>query len=252
MRQYNSSWCGSCGCNSCDCSCGRKTVIQQSASSCCNTSAGTRFCKEPLPYVTANFTIPVANESVEVKVSNSTKLYEGEGIQIGDGFFQITGIVDSTTINIAHDGTATPGLAITAINAAYGCYTYPIYYVGLVELSYTPEDVEGVDSDLDPISDSVIDPEVVFTYGYLGPNKIQFNLEITCEIANTPDFVSVPLPNASSEPTAAFSADIYFSGTPNPAVSWKQGSGLIVGLGGGTTFSDGANTIIKVSGAYGV
>jgi len=252
MRGYNSGWCGSCGCNSCDCACGRKTVIQQSSSSCCNTSAGTRFCKEPWPYLTGNFTIPVANEEVEVKVSNSTKLYEGEGIRIGDGFFQIKEIVDSTTIIISHDGTATPGLAITAINAAYGCYTYPIYYVGIVELSYTPDAVEGLDTDLDPIADSVIDPEVVFTYGYLGPNKIQFNFEVDCEIDNVPHFLSVPLPNASSEPSAAFSAYIYLSGVPYPAVAWKQGADLVVGLGSGTSYPNEEGVVVKVSGSYGV
>ena len=244
--------CGTCGYNSCNCSCGRKTVMQQSAASCCNTSAGTRFCKEPVVYVTGDFTVPAANVEVEISVSSSAKLYLGQGISIGGEYFKITEIVDSLTIKAAHDGTATPATVIKAMSPTYGCYQYPIYYVGEVELIFEPDYLEGVDQSFDEVTDSVIDPEVSFTYGYLGPNKIQFNLEIQCEIDNTPHFVEVALPEAGTSPLAAFSAVLIISGVPYPLVAYKRGAKLIVGPGSTTAFTDGAGRTILVSGEYGV
>ncbi len=254
MRGYNSGFCSYCNCSSCDCSCGRKTVLQQSVTSCCNTSAGTRFCKEPLAFLTDNFTILGAGVEVEVKVSNSSKLYEGEGIQIGDGYFQIVSITDSTTIVITHNGTATPNLAVTAINAAYGCYNYPIYYVGIVELDYAvdTDNIEGLDGSFEVIDDSIVDPVISYTYGYLGPYKIQFNLELTLTTANTPFFISIPLPNASAEPSAAFSSVITVVGdAPYKSVCYKDGTNLIVGFGEGTSLPND-NIVIQASGEYGV
>ncbi len=248
---YNSC-CGYCG-STCGCTCGRKTVLQQSASSCCNTGTSSKFCKEPWPYLTSNFTVPAANVAVEITVSDSSKLYLGQGIQIGTFYYQITEITDSRTIQIMHDGTATPGTSVTAINAAYGCYTYPIYYVGIVELTYETEEIEGVDSSFDPVADSVVDPTLVFTYGYLGPNKIQFNMELELEIANTPEFIEIPLPEAASEPSAAFSAVLITSAeVPSPLIAYKRADTLIVGPGAGTNFSNATGLTILVSGEYGV
>jgi len=247
--------CGSCGCsNSCSCSCGRKTVLQQSVSSCGSCSTGTKFCKEPVVYLTSNFIVLAAGTEVEIKVSNSAKLYQGQGIQIGTYYFQITEIVDSTTIKITHNGTATPGGNLTAINATYGCYQYPIYYVGIVELDYVleAEDIVGVDAAFAPVADSIVDPEIDFTYGYLGPNKIQFNMALSVEIANTPEFIEIELPNADTTPTAAFSAVMDISGVPSPLVAYKRGTTLIVGPGSGTNFTDGAGSTIWVSGEYGL
>ncbi len=246
--------CGSCGCNSCDCSCGRKTVLQQSVPSCGGSSSLTKFCKEPVIYLTSNIIVLAAGTEIEIKVSNATKLYQGEGIQIGTYYFQITEIVDSTTIKITHNGTATPGANLTAINANYGCYQYPIYYVGVVELDYVLEDgdIVALDASGDPIADSVIDPTIVYTYGYLGPNKIEFNLEITTEIANTPNFLEIPLPEADASPSGTFSAIMIIAGVVTPLVAYKSATKLLVGPGGATQFSDGTGIIIQVSGVYGL
>lgn len=263
MRQYNSGWCTycngnfcpcNCGCGSCSCSCGRKTVIQQSKSSCCNTTAGTRFCKEPTVYVTGNFVVPAANVEVEVTISDSVKVYLGQGIQIGEGYFQITEIVDSRTIKITHNGSAVPNTTITAVNPTYGCYSYPIYFVGLVERGYEVDegDIEGLDSNYELVADAIIDPVLSYTYGYVGPEKVQFNLELICEIDNTPEFISLPLPAAGNDPTAVFSAYIVISGVPTILVAFKDADKLIVGYGGGTNFTDGADRSIYVSGEYGV
>lgn len=263
MRGYNTGWCnfcngsvcpcGSCGCGgNCSCSCGRQTVLQQSKSSCCNTSNGTKFCKEPLVYVTSNFTVPAVNNPLEIKVSDSSKLFIGEGIKIGSGYFQIIDIADSRTITIIHSGTATPGIVITALNPSYGCYAYPIYFAGLVEIDYTTEEIAGLDASYAVVADSVIDPVLTATYGYLGPDKISFNIYLFLEIDNTPDFVSLPLPNADFSTSAAFSVTIVESGVPITGIAFKQGTDLIVGLGAGTPFSNVSGTIIRVSGEYGV
>ncbi len=198
MNIYGSGCCSSC--NSGSCSCGRKTVIQQSSSSCCNSSSGSKFCKEPVIYVTGNFVVPAAGVEVEVDVSNSSKLYVGQGIKIGDGYFQITEIVDSVTIKVKHNGSATANTTITAISPTYGCYQYPIYYVGIVEIDYAVDtaDIVGLDGSYEEVADSIVDPVISYTYGYLGPDKIQFNIELTTEIANTPDFIQIPLVNAET------------------------------------------------------
>lgn len=263
MRGINTGWCnycngnfcpcGSCGCsNNCSCSCGRKTVLQQSVPSCGSKSAGSKFCYEPIVYLTSNFIVLSAGEEIQIKVSNSSKLYVGQGIQIGTFYFQVTEIEDQTTIKITHDGLATPGANLNAINVTYGCYNYPIYYVGIVELSYVTNEITGVDVNYAPVANSVIDPDVTYTYGYLGPKKIQINLQIECEIDNTPEFVQVPLPFAEAQIPAVFSACIVEAGVPKVALAFKSGTNLIVGLGGGTNFTDGSGTIIKVSGEYGV
>jgi len=253
MMGYNSGWCNSCNCSSCDCCCGRKTVLQQSVSSCCGSSStGVKFCKEPITFLTSNFIVLDANTQVQIKVSNSARLYVGQGIQIGDSYFQVTEIENTTTIKIAHNGTATPGANFTAINATYGCYQYPIFYPGIVELAYEPTEVAGLDAAFAEIADSVVDPVTEFTYGYLGPNKIQFNLEITCEIANTPEFISVTLPNAELTPEAVFSAVLIDADVPSPLVAYKKDYLLIIGPGSGTAFTNGTDLIIKVSGEYGV
>lgn len=263
MRQYNSGWCTycngnfcpcNCGCGSCSCSCGRKTVIQQSKSSCCNTSTGTRFCKESVLYVTANFVVPADNVEVEVSVSSSAKLYVGQGIQIGEGYFQVTEIVDSTTVKIAHNGTAVPNTNVTAVSPTYGCYQYPIYFVGLVEVGYevSEDNIEGLDASYEEVASSVIDPVISYTYGYQGPNKVEINVELICEIDNTPEFISLPLPAASSNPIGVFSAYIVISGVPTPLVAFKYGDRLVVGYGNGTNFTDGVDRSIYVSGSYGV
>lgn len=189
---------------------------------------------------------------MQIKVSNSSKLYVGQGIQIGEFYFQVTEIENATTIKIAHNGTATPGANLNAINTAYGCYQNPIYYVGLVELTYEPAEIVGVDAAFDPVADSIVDPTVEFTYGYLGPDKIQFNLQLECEIDNTPEFIEIELPNAQATPEAVFSAVLIISDVPSPLVAYKRGTTLIVGPGSGTNFTDGTGRTIKVSGEYGV
>lgn len=259
MRYYNTGWCNycngnfcpcSCGCGSCGCSCGRKTVLQQSKSSCCNSSSGTKFCKETQVYLTSNFTVPNANIDVEITVSDSSKLYFGQGIQISTFYFQITEIVDSRTIKIAHNGTATAGTIITAINATYGCYNYPIYYVGIVEIAYDTDEVEGVDGDLEPIEDSISDVVFSFTYGYLGPNKIQFNLSMSFTIPSDPipTYLRIPLPDAESEISAVFSAIGSESGNYYDLIAFKDDIYLYIG---GPSFENGAQSA-KVSGEYGV
>lgn len=250
MGRYNSGWCGSCGCDSCDCHCGRKTVIQQSSSSCCNTSTGARFCKEPLVYLTSNFTVPAANTEVEITVSDSAKLYAGQGIQIGTHYFQILEIVDSRTIKIAHNGTATPAATITAVSPSYGCYQFPIYYVGIVELIFEPDDIEGLDEDFAIMEDSISDVAIAMTYGYLGPYKVQFNLELSLTSTVTPpNYISFTLPDAVAEPGAVFSCiynpeeTLYLNG-----IAYKSGTKIIIGPG----LEGNGDYIFKVSGEYGI
>lgn len=245
------------GCGCCSesaCSCGRKTVIQQSSSSCCNSSSGSRFCKEPVIYVTGNFVVPAAGVEVEVEVSNSARLYVGQGIQIGDGYFQVTEIVDSVTIKVKHNGSATANTTITAVSPTYGCYQYPIYYVGLVEIAYAVdvEDIIGLDGSFVEVADSIIDPVISYTYGKLGPDKIQFNIELTTGIANTPDLIQIPLVGAASSPTAVFSAVLIYNSAPVPLTAYKRGTNLVVGQGSGVAFITDTDAIIYISGEYGV
>jgi hypothetical protein len=121
--------CG-CGCNS--------NIAYGYNKSCTKQSSGIYFCKEPLCYVKANFVTPAVDVVLEIEVTDSSRLMLWQGIQIGTGYFQIVAIDDANNISIAHSGTATAGLQITAIHPTYGCYQYPITFVGDVPLNWTP------------------------------------------------------------------------------------------------------------------
>ena len=41
-------------------------------------------------------------------------------------------------------------------------------------------DIEGLDSNYELVADAIIDPVLSYTYGYVGPEKVQFNLELIC------------------------------------------------------------------------
>lgn len=241
------SYCN-CGCNS------SKVIAYQKSSSCCNkTYSGTYFCKEPWGVVKSNFVVPAANIEVEVEVIDSSKFYEGQGIQIGNGYFQVVSIVDSTNITIAHNGTAVQNTTIIAVHPSYGCYQYPIYYAGYVGLLNEPE-LTGVDSDFVEVADSVIDPIAEIVYGYLGPKKVQLAFQATCEIANDPQYVSVPLPvSAGSAVLASFSCSYNLSASPGvylPGVAFRNGDNLLIGSNDGTPLAADATYTIIVSGEY--
>jgi len=121
--------CG-CGCNS--------NVSYGNNNSCSKQYAGIYFCKDPVCYVKTTFIVPIADVTIDIEVTDSSRLYKGEGIQIGTGYFQIVAIADANNISIAHSGTASPGLTIVAIQPTYGCYQYPILFVGGIWLPWIP------------------------------------------------------------------------------------------------------------------
>lgn len=239
-----------CSCNNYNCTCGRKTVLQQSVSGCCTSGATANFCKEPIAYVTTNFTVPVANVEVDIEVSNSTSLYIGQGIKIGSYYFQITTITDAKNIGITHNGLATVGAVMLAKSTAYGCYALPIYYAGIVQIAFTTADIEGVDENLDPVEGALSDSVLAITYGYLGPKKIQFNLELSVNINSAIYYIQLPLPNATSQPNAAFSGYISLTGVYATIMALKDNTNILIGPGGVEgTYEGGATTLI-VNGEY--
>ena len=240
------SRCG-CGCGSCN-----KNISYGHNKSCNKAYAGIYFCKDPLSYVKANFIVPADNVILEIEVTDSSRLYVGEGIQIGTGYFQVIAIEDATNISIAQNGTATVGLQITAIHPSYGCYQYPMLYVGAVDRLIAPT-VIGVDSSFAEVADSVLSQVTQLTFSYLGPYKVEFEFELSCTIDNAPQYVEVELPVAvgAGAPQATFSVMVDDGSGFAPAIAYRDSTTtFVIGIDAATALSDGADRVFRVTGIY--
>lgn len=117
------------GCRSgCNCRSCNSNISYGYNKSCSKTYAGVNFCKDPFSYVKESFVIPAIGTILEIVVTDSSRLYVGQGIGIGGNYFYVAAIEDTNNISIFHNGNADVGLQITALNPAYGCYNYPILF----------------------------------------------------------------------------------------------------------------------------
>lgn len=245
------------GCSS-NCNCGCNKNISYGCNSSCNQSySGVYFCKDPICYVKSDFVIPAANVAINIEVTDSSRLYVGAGIQIGTGYFQVTAITDTNNISIAHNGTATPNLQLTAIQPSYGCYQYPITLVGKVSLLKTPTVValnDAMSATIDALSNITVQ---VLTYGYLGPKTVQFEAELNCDTINTLYWVgfSLPVTPASGSPLPAFSgfldkANIVYGPAMLGLASFQNYA--VIGLGNSATIAAGSTRRFRILGTYDV
>lgn len=211
-------------------------------------------CNPVTPVVKANFTVPPANTPVTIAVSSSANLYKGQGVQIGTGYFQITDIVNSTSISISHDGDGlAEGLSVVAIHPQYGCYQYPILPVGKVTLTQTPT-LAGYEADgTTAVGSSVTPTSRSLSYGYLGPKTVQYNVNLVVTVASGPVWLSVGLPVAEGEDVLNHTA----AGLLYDGADWLpllvrvlDGSSILLGMIDGSAFTNGAGRIVRVSGSY--
>jgi len=235
--------------NSCGCGC-NSNISYGYNKSCTKGYAGIYFCKDPLSYVKTTFVMPADNVILEIEVTDSSKLYVGQGLRIGTGFVQVVAIEDTNNISIAQNGTATAGLTITAIHPTYGCYQYPMLAAGEVDLLIDP-DVAGLDSAFAVVASSVVTPTKQLTYGFVGPYKVQLEFEMSFTVANTPRYIEVELPVGveSGAPQATFVAMIDNGAGFTPAIAYRRNDTIVTAIDAATDLANGAS-IVRVSGFY--
>ena len=215
-------------------------------------------CRPHFPCVRKDFVTPAAQSPVNIELTDTEALTTGQGILIGSAFYIITDIIDSLIIQAYHNGVgADVGTTIIAVHPSYGCYQYPVIPAGKVSLDTTPS-LAGLNAAADTAISSVLTIINVdkLTYGYLGPTTIDFQAEVTAEIANTPYWIAIALPRPvrTSSPYPVFSALIEDGGSALIGVA-KTGTGsyanyAVVGKSGGSQFTNGAGRRVLVSGKY--
>lgn len=213
------------------------------------TPSGPFPCVSPEVVVKGNFAIPGSLIEAVIQVNSSVTLYEGEGVKIGDGYYQITEIVDSTHIKIMHNGLGgDAGYVVVAQHPVYGCYQYPVVPVGKVALT-EPATVTGLEVDaVTPIALSFINIVTqTVTYGYLGPNTISFDVNVVADIDNAPVWLSVTLPKSAA--VTAGSA-YYYTNTWLPLLCVVGSAAVFLAKPDLAAFSDGTSVIFKASGVY--
>lgn len=238
------------GCNNCNCGC-NKNISYGCNKSCNQAYSGIYFCKDPICYVKVNFIMPADNVILDIEVTDSSKLYVGQGVRIGDGFVQIAAIEDTNNISIVHNGTATPNLQITAVQPSYGCYQYPMLPVGAIDHLIDP-DVVGLDASFVESAGYIVSPTQQLTYGYNSPTKVEFEFEMDCTIANAPRYIQVDLPVVvvSGAPQATFAAMIDNGSGFVPAIAYRRNDTCIIAINAATNMSNGSARKFRVSGVY--
>lgn len=212
-------------------------------------------CVPHFPVLKSDFTVPGANSSFIVSVSDTTSLYLGQGIRLGPISFQVTDILSSTSVELKHNGLgATEGLSIVAVHPAYGCYQYPITPAGFVPLEKTPN-TAGYASNASTVVGSAFTQSGAnrLSYGYLGPGTIHYDYNLQGTIANSPIWIGVTLPKpvrtdaATHVPVAS-----YFNGSTwaNLITRVLGIHAVLVGKEDGSAFASGGGILINISGNY--
>lgn len=81
------------------------------------------------PFLAIDFTAPANGNCIDITVTNVNGLSVGKNVSIGSGTYELTAILDATTITICNNGDGiTPGTAVIAKNEA-GEYQYPIILI---------------------------------------------------------------------------------------------------------------------------
>jgi hypothetical protein len=226
----------------------------------CNTAVsyggmpGPYPCSPAVPILKSNFTVPAANTSVVLKVSDTSMLYVGEGIKIGPGYFQIVDILSSDSIEAQHNGmNTTVGLSMVATHPSQGCSQYPITPAGVVSLQITPT-VKGRAANGTVVNNSVTltGSSNYLSYGFSGPRRLVMDISIEATIANSPYGLSISLPKTSktSNPAIpAFSASFY-DGTKWIVLATVLASSDLFLWKPDNTVITSASVILRVSGSY--
>lgn len=217
-------------------------------------------CRQHFPFLRKNFVTPPANTAVQIELTDTQNLVQGQGLLIGSVYYQITNVLSSLLIEAKHNGLgATVGTTIIAVHPSYGCYQYPIIPIGMVVIEESAALAGLSVAGSTAIGSSVINVIVNrFSYGYVGPTTIEFEYEFNGQIASTPAWlgVALPVPPKQSVPTPVFSAYISQAGIPKIAFG-KLGvtdyqNYMIIGFGNSATIPNAADTKIVVSGKYGI
>lgn len=241
--------------------CGCNNSYYPFPKSCCSSSSqvtGPYPCQPHLPCLLKNLTTPASGSVVTAYFTSTVNLYQGQGIAIGDNYFFIQEIADSTTAILIHYGTVTVGQTFVAVHPVYGCYQYPIIPCGIVKIENTPN-LAGLTNDRETVvALSVVGSPTInkLKYGYLGPKTIQFDAEVVVETDNTPAFLAIELPVTPSilNPLLVASAAFDDGSNLEPAIA-VLGVGaydgfVLIGPGGASVIADRADNLFRVSGTY--
>ena len=152
-------------------------------------------CRPHLPFLKENFTVGDANVPFPIVVTDTQSLFIGQGILIGSGFYQITDIIDSITLEVAHDNLgATAGTTIIAVHPVYGCYQYPIVPIGIVNIASVPQVVALEDDRETLVPGGALNVTAKLLRGYVGPTTMRVQVDVVADIDNAPVWVGVRLP----------------------------------------------------------
>lgn len=242
----------------CGCGCGQYYPFQPAGCGISNqVPSGPYTCVNFPAAVKKNFAVPAAGVDAVIEVTSTSHLYDGQGVQIGNGYYMITEIVDSTHMTIQHTSSVNPdsGTIVVAIHPEYGCYQYPVIPIGAVRLTGTPT-VIGLAADRNtPVSGAIaLVGSRGIDYSFIGPKLLAFNAYAYVTIANTPAYVGFELPFLvkTTLPFPAYSGSLDEGNGPLAVVA-TPGVGTylnyaLVGKGGTSTITDGTGRIISVSG----
>jgi hypothetical protein len=241
-----------------NCGCGQYYPFQPSGCGISNqVPTGPYTCVNFPAAVKKNFSVPASGVDAVIEVTNTSHFYDGQGVQIGNGYYMITEIVDTTHITIQHTNILHPdiGTIIVAIHPEYGCYQYPVIPVGAVSLTTTPT-VIGLAADRTAVVASAITDigSRALTYSFLGPRLMSFNAYAYVTIANTPAYVAFELPFLikNAVPYPAYSGALDEGSGPVASVATYGVATYLnyalVGKGGASTYTNGAGRIVSVSG----
>jgi hypothetical protein len=187
-------------------------------------------------------------------------LFEGQGIKIGAGYYQVTAINSSTEIEVKHNGLGvTVGELVVAVHPAYGCYQYPLVHAGEVSIlsSFTPVGLNAAANTL--VDASVVNVDnAKMLVSFPAPGRCKIIAEVVCDTANSPRWVAIPLPKNRNVdtgiPTPVFTGALNLgSGVIQGVGSVGAGSFVnhaIVGIDYNTNISDSSNGKFYLSGEY--
>jgi hypothetical protein len=218
---------------------------------------GSEPCAPHLTVVTRNFVAPAADVPVAVQVADSSALYVGQGIKLGNGFYQITDIVSAVGIVIQHAGLGiTTGTLVVASHPVSGCYQYPIRPVGEVSLNYDPS-VYGFDADYSTIVDNAYSGvKKQARYSWAGPSKVVLDLAYEGELLASARFIGIqlPIPRASTFKFTGNAQIQFNNGKLEPAVvlygAGIYGDYLMIGKTGEGVLASGTGANVYVGGSY--
>lgn len=203
-------------CNNCN-----TTYPFSNCSSSASNSLRAKSCSPEVCYLKTNFTVLAAGQATEIEVTDSSKLYVGAGIKIGNGYYQVTSIESTTVIEVKHNGVGVDvGTVVVAVHPAYSCFQYPINLVGAVMIESTGTPV-GLEANGSTSATFTADSKFIL-HGKSGPTTLQIGATVSGEITDSDmAILAIPVPYAiDTDFPAALSVKLVEDGALVPAQAY--------------------------------